>query len=167
MRLPAYVYQDGLDGTLWAPSGWMGDLDALSLEGQDTSNPHEGEASLRVELGKNSLWAAIAWQNPPNNWGDQDGGYNLTGASALELFARGEVGGEKVKFGVGLLGREKDHPDSVIVSSDDMRLTTEWQRVTIPLRGKDLTSIKTGFVITLFGGPSTTTVYLDTIRFIR
>jgi hypothetical protein len=167
MRLPAYVYQDGLDGTLWAPSGWMGDLDALSLEGQDTSNPHEGEASLRVELGKNTLWAAIAWQNPPNNWGDQDGGYNLTGASALELFARGQVGGEKVTFGVGLLGREKDHPDSVIVSSDDMRLTTEWQRVTIPLRGKDLTSIKTGFVITLFGGPSTTTVYLDTIRFIR
>ncbi|MFK7885286.1 MAG: glycoside hydrolase family 2 TIM barrel-domain containing protein [Gammaproteobacteria bacterium] len=166
-RLPVYVYRDGFEGIPWAPSGWMGDHDALSLDGEDQSNPHEGDSSVRISLAANALWAGIAWQNPPNNWGDRDGGFNLKGARTLEFFARGRFGGEQVKFGVGIIGKEKKHPDSLIVQSDDVTLTSQWQRIRIPLKGKDLSSVKTGFVVTLYGKPSPVTVYLDSIRFIR
>lgn len=166
-RFPVAVYQDGFDGMPWVPSGWMGDYNALSLEGNDAENPHAGSASLRIDLAPGATWAGIAWQHPANNWGDQDGGFNLDGASALELFARGRYGGEKVKFGVGLIGKEKTYADSTIVELDAITLSSEWQRFRVPLDGKDLSSLKTGFAISIFGQPSTVTVYLDTMRFVR
>jgi hypothetical protein len=47
-------------------------------------------------------------------------------------------------------------------------LKREWQRYEIPVRKLDLSSIKTGFVISLVGRRgSSVTVYLDSIRFVR
>ena len=87
-------------------------------------------------------------------------------ATALEVWARGEYGGEKVSFGVGLLEADRDFPDSAIVKLDDVVLTHEWQRFEVPLNRVDLSSIKTGFVVSLAGRRSPVTVYLDRIRFI-
>ena len=83
------------------------------------------------------------------------------------MWARGEYGGERVKFGVGLLGKDKAHPDSGITSADDIVLTAEWRRYRVPLKRLDLSSIKTGFVVTINGRRSPVTVYLDSIRFVR
>ena len=98
---------------------------------------------------------------------DLDGGFDLTGATALELWARGEYGGEKVSFGVGIIQKDKAYPDSGIKKIDGIQLTREWQRYTVPLKNVDLSSIKTGFVVTLTGRRSPVTFYLDSIRFIR
>ena len=111
-------------------------------------------------------WVGVAWQHPANNWGDQDGGINVDGASALEFWARGENGGEKISFGVGLLESDKTFPDSSITKVEDVQLTQEWTRYTVPLKRKDLTSLKTGFYVALVGRQSPVTVYLDSIRFI-
>jgi len=68
---------------------------------------------------------------------------------------------------VGLLGHDKAHPDSAKTTVEDIRLKKDWQRYRIRLKKLDLSSIKTGFVVTLSGRRPDATIYLDSIRFIR
>lgn len=166
-RMPVAVYEDGFEGMPWAPSGWMGGVEHLKLDGDQKDVVHEGDAAVRMRYEGSFGWAGIAWQDPPNNWGDQDGGHDLRGASALELWARGEYGGEEVTFGVGLLESDRAFPDSSIAKVDGITLTRDWRRYRVPLKGKDLSAIRTGFVVTLTGRATPVTVYLDSIRFIR
>ncbi len=46
-------------------------------------------------------------------------------------------------------------------------LEKEWRRYRVPLKKVDLSSIKTGFFVTLTGQRSSVTVYLDSIQFVR
>jgi len=167
-RLPLLsVYEDTLKGMPWVPSGWMGEVKSLKLDGNNRDNPQAGKASIRLRYTGKSGWVGVAWQNPPNNWGDQNGGLDLTGATALELWARGEYGGEQISIGVGLIGDDKPYPDSAIEKVGGIVLTEEWQRFEVPLQDADLSSIKTGFVVTLTGRAAPVTVYLDSIRYVR
>jgi hypothetical protein len=122
---------------------------------------------VRIRYAGRFGWAGIAWQDPPNNWGERDGGHDLRGATALELWACGEYGGERVSFGVGLLEQDRAFPDSGIAKVDGIVLTREWQRYRVPLRGLDLAHLRTGFVVTLTGRETPVTIYLDSIRFVR
>lgn len=166
-RFPVVVYEDTLEGMPWVPSGWMGSVHSLTLDGAYTERPQQGAVSLKLRYAGKFGWVAVAWQNPANNWGDQDGGYDLTGATELEMWARGEYGGEKIKIGVGLLGPDTKYPDSGKTSVDGIVLTRDWQRYRVALKNVDLSSLKTGFVVTLTGRETPVTVYLDSIRFIR
>ncbi len=166
-RFPVSVYDDSFEGMPWAPSGWMGATESLTLDGDIIENPHDGTASIRMRYTGKFGWVGVAWQNPPNNWGELEGGFDLAGATALELWARGEYGGEKISIGVGLLGSEVSHPDSGQTKVEGIVLTREWQRYRVPLKKVDLSSIKTGFVVTLTGRSTPVTIYLDSIRFIR
>ncbi|MBT8086205.1 MAG: hypothetical protein KJO19_03990 [Woeseia sp.] len=166
-RFPVVVYEDSFAGMPWAPSGWMGAIDDLTLDGDYAVDPQAGNASIKIRYTGKFGWAGIAWQDPPNNWGDRDGGYDLSGARELSLWARGAYGGEKIKIGIGLLGEDIAYPDSAITSVDDIVLTHEWQNYRIRLNKKDLSSLKTGFVITVSGRASPVTVFLDSIRFNR
>ncbi|MGB5283486.1 MAG: glycoside hydrolase family 2 TIM barrel-domain containing protein [Polyangiales bacterium] len=166
--MPFYVYRDGFEGMPWAPSGWMGSIESLTLDGNHAGNPHEGTACIKMHfVAEVGTWVGVAWQHPPNNWGDQEGGYDLSGAKYLELWARGEYGVEKINIGVGLLGQDKAHPDSGKTTVEDIRLNKEWQRYRIRLKKLDLSSIKTGFVVVLSGRRPDATIYLDSIRFVR
>ncbi len=166
--MPFYVYRDGFEGMPWAPSGWMGAIESLTLDGDHAGNPHDGKACIKMRfVGEVGTWVGVAWQHPANNWGDQEGGYDLTGAKYLELWARGEYSTEKISVAVGLLGRDKAHPDSGKTAPQEIRLTRDWQRFRIRVKKLDLSSIKTGLVVTLRGQGSPVTVYLDSIRFVR
>ncbi len=165
--LPFPVYEDSLEGMPWAPSGWMGGTDSLTFDGAYTENPQAGSASIKLRYEGVFGWAGVAWQNPANDWGEEEGGFDLTGAKALEVWARGEYGGEKIKIGVGLLEQDRAYPDSGIASVDGIVLTREWQRYTIPLKGVDVSKLKTGFVVTTIGRRTPVTIYLDSIRFVR
>jgi hypothetical protein len=166
--MPFYVYRDGFEGMPWAPSGWMGAIEHLTLDGDHGKNPYEGKACIKMHFtGELGDWVGVAWQHPANDWGDREGGYDLIGATHLELWARGEFGVEKINIGVGLLGSDKAHPDSAKTTVEDIRLTKEWKRYRIRLKKLDLSRIKTGFVVVLTGRRPDVTVYLDGIRFIR
>jgi hypothetical protein len=166
--LPLYVYRDRFEGMPWVPSGWMGTIDALTLDGDYAENPHDGAACIKMRYEGEGGWVSVAWQHPANNWGDQEGGFDLTGATRLELWARGQYGGERIDVGVGLLGDDKAHPDSGRKKVEGIVLKREWQRYEVPLKRVDLSSIKTGFVVSLTGRRgSSVTVYLDNIRFVR
>jgi hypothetical protein len=161
------VYEDKFGSMPWTPSGWMGSTDTLALDGRNTGNPHAGKACIKMRYTGKFGWVGVAWQHPANNWGDQEGGYDLSDATELELWARGEYGGERINIGVGLLGKDKAYPDSGKTSIEDIALKREWQRYHIPLKDIDLSSIKTGFVVTITGQQTPVTIYLDSIRFVR
>ena len=166
-RFPVSVYNDGFAGMRWAPSGWMGSHQNLTLDGDHSDNPFDGHSSIKMRYEGTFGWVGVAWQNPPNNWGEADGGFDLSGASELEFWARGEYGGEKIAASVGLLSSDTAFPDSGKTRPQGIVLTREWKRYSVSLKRTDLSSIKTGFVIKLNGRTTPVTVYLDNIRFIR
>jgi hypothetical protein len=50
---------------------------------------------------------------------------------------------------------------------EGVELTREWRRYSVPLKKIDLSSIKTGFVVSVTGRRTPVTIYLDSIRFVR
>ncbi|NNE07472.1 MAG: hypothetical protein HKN20_02795 [Gemmatimonadetes bacterium] len=164
VRMPVAVYEDGQPAP-WAASGWMGAYDSLTMNFESKNDPHSGETCLEIRYGGPGQWVGVAWQHPANDWGDEPGGYDLTGAKRLTFHARGEEGGEKIDFGVGLLGSDKPHPDSVIEKLEGVKLEKKWKRYTIKLENKDLSRVKTGFVFTTAGRGRATKFYLDDIRY--
>jgi hypothetical protein len=165
--MPFLVYEDGFDGMPWGPSGWMGSYEELQLDGDHSDNPHRGNACIKMRYQGKFGWVGVAWQHPDNNWGDTDGGFDVSSATALEFWARGEWGAEHISAGVGLIGKDKPYPDSGLATIDDIVLEKEWKKYLIPLEGIDLSSIKTGYYISVKGRQTSVTVYLDSIRFIR
>ena len=164
VKLPVAVYADGASQP-WASSGWMGGFDALTLDPESKVAPHSGPTCLEVLYDAPGMWVGVAWQHPANDWGDQPGGFDLTGAKKLTFWARGKEGGEKVDFGVGLLGSDKKYPDSAKAELKGVKLKQEWKRYSIDLDDQDLTRIKTPFVWTMGGRGRPVTFYLDDIRF--
>jgi len=166
IKLPFTVYDEkGGANNHYIPSGWMGNAKGTKMDEACTNNPHAGKTCLRVEYSASTDWSGIVWQDPANDWGDQNGGWNLTGAKTLKVWARGERGGEIVNFKFGILGADKKFSDSATGENSDIKLTKEWREYTIDLAGKDLTRIKTGFVWTVAGQGEPVVFYLDDIRF--
>lgn len=163
-QLPLILYGDG-STTPYIPSGWMGNTAAIEMEGRHADNPRSGEHCLRVRYRAADNWGGVIWQNPANDWGDAPGGYDLRGAKALTFWARGDQGGEKVNFVMGVLGGDKKFRDSASAEMKDVQLTKEWKQYRIDLAGKDLSCIKTGFGWSLAGQGQPVTFYLDDIRF--
>lgn len=164
VKLPLNVYADGEPGP-WVPSGWMGNTSELVMDPRCADRPHGGDACLRFTYRNPGQWVGVAWQDPANDWGDQPGGYDLTGATRLTFWARGQRGGEILSFRVGLITSGKPYHDSLNVEKKNVRLSTEWKRYTIKLKGEDLSRIKTPLVWTAAGHGRELTFDLDDIRF--
>ena len=105
-----------------------------------------------------------AWQHPENNWGEQPGGFDLTGATRLVFQVRGAKGRERVKFGVGSKGRDVQYFDTGW-SEKEVVLTKQWRQIGFDLRGMDLRRIRTGLMWVVEGQGEPVTFYLDEIRF--
>jgi len=164
VKLPVAVYADGASQP-WVASGWMGGYDALTLDLKSKVSPHSGATCLEVLYDAPGMWVGVAWQHPANDWGDKPGGFDLTGAKILTFWARGKEGGEKIDFGVGILGSDKEYGDTAKAERKGVKLKREWKRYSIDLDGKDLTRIKTPFVWTMGGRGRPVTFYLDDIQF--
>lgn len=167
LDLPAVVYNEADGPSPWIASGYMGNAGQIAMDPNYTIQPHAGKTCLRVEYRAADQWGGVVWQDPANDWGDAAGGYNLTGATALEFYARGAAGGEVVNFGFGVLGIDAKHPDSGSGKLNELRLTGEWRKYRIELGSDvDLRRIKTGFFWSLGGQGQPVTFYLDDIRFV-
>jgi hypothetical protein len=164
-KFPIIIYSSDVRDVPFIPSGWMGDAGSLALDEKCTESPHSGDYCMKCQFKASNGFGGIAWQNPANNWGDQNGGVNLTGATKLTFWARGQDGGETVSFKMGILGKDKKYPDSDHAELPDLVLTKDWKQYTIDLTGKDLSSIKTGFVWVLASPGKPVTFYLDDIQY--
>ncbi|OQA23741.1 MAG: hypothetical protein BWY59_02542 [Verrucomicrobia bacterium ADurb.Bin345] len=151
----------------FAASGFMGDVSDVRLAGSYEGTREEGFPCLRVKyaaLGE-AGWAGVMWQNPANNWGTVDGGYNLGRAKRLSFWARGERGGEVVEFIVG--GASAVFPDSDGLTTGDVTLRTDWTHYHFDLSQADLSYISSGFgfVIKQDENPRGCTFFLDEVRY--
>ena len=164
-QFPLTLFDDG-HTEAFAPSGYMGNLDAIKMSISE-EQPNSGSKCLKVVYEAYSDWAGVIWQSPANDWGDEPGGWDLDGATALEFYARGETGTEKVNFGLGYLGGDKTYPDSTKAEQTDVELSKQWKRYRIDLSKQNLKTIKTGFgwVVASQGEPIT--FYLDDIRYVK
>ncbi len=168
---PFYVYNDAnAPENHFIPSGWMGDWGDLTVKADHADNCHGGATCLQIIYtglqAQGAKWAGVYWQDPPNNWGSKPGGFDLRGAKKLTFWARGEKGGEVIdEFRAG--GIPGEYFDSDVAYSPAVTLTTEWQHYEISLEGRDLESIKGGFMwaAKLQDNKNGVTFYLDEIRY--
>ena len=128
----------------YIPSGYMGDTGSITVNEASEEDPHAGKTSTRASFNKASGWGGVMYQSPANDWGDVAGGYDLTGAKKLTLWARGAKGGEVVTFGFGGIGQDKPFFDTAS-SEKRVTLTDEWKQYEIDLTDLDLSRIKSGF----------------------
>ena len=165
-KLPFVIYEEkGSTNNHYVPSGWMGNSKGIKMDEACAVNPHTGKTCLRFEYSEPADWAGVVWQDPPDDWGDQPGGWKLMGAKKLKFWARGDKGGETISFKFGVLGPDKKYFDTATGTTGPIKLTKEWAEYSIDVTGKELNRIKTGFVWALDGQGSATVFFLDDIRF--
>ena len=162
--LPLVIYAEGGDPSKYTPSGWMGEVKAIRLDPACQTSPHTGKTCLRCEFAATTGWGGVAWQHPADDWGAQDGGYDLTGAKRLSFWARGEQGGEIVDFKFGVISRDQTYFDTAHGALPNTVLTSEWRRYEIPVEKQDLSRIMTGFVWSLASPGRPVVFYLDDIQ---
>lgn len=170
---PFVVYADrGSSENHYIPSGFMGDLDALQISEDWSTNCRSGSSCIRVRYSgvrtQGQGWAGIYWQDPANNWGSDAGstGYDLSEMQTLSFWARGATGGEVVKFEMGGIGGTNGDSLASAVSLT-LTLGSDWQYYTIDLSGRDLHHVIGGFAFALSRADqaSGATFYLDDIRY--
>jgi hypothetical protein len=184
-----YVYRDAgmSDTNHFVPSGIMGDTGDIAVDEGWSTNPYSGKTSIRIQYNPKfkgpskcdhydppCKWAGIYWQEPANNWGEnenlRDRGYNLSEYRVLRFSARTDThcdGGKcSVKFMVG--GIDKKYGDSLKSGrSVDAPLTEKWCPFEIDLNNANLRHIIGGFsfAVAQRDFPRGLTIYLDEIRF--
>jgi len=154
----------------YIPSGWMGDHGDIELDDACRQDPHSGKTCIKIayrsKRSQGAGWIGIYWQSPANNWGDQMGGYDLTGYTKLTFWARGEKGEEVInEFKIG--GVSGMYSDSDSTAIGPVTLTKEWKEYEIPLKGLDLSYIigGLGLAASLNNNPDGFTIYLDDIKY--
>lgn len=165
----------GTDGSL------VHDMDENCQQGQ-----YAGDSCIRCELeASGGDWGGWMFLNgylpegettPRLNDGRQPAGVDLTGATQLRFFAKGERGGEVIEFftmGFGYNGDsgypEVEYPDTAEKQTfGQINLSDTWQEYTLSLEGLDLRRIANGFGFVVGGtwaSMADNVFYLDEIRF--
>ncbi len=169
---PFLIYSDkGTRDNHYIPSGFMPNGRCVDFNDRYTEDCYQGSSCIKIVYDvacsqKGQKWAGIYWQNPANNWGNRKGGYDLTGATKLVFWAKGERGGERIEeFKIG--GLTGDYPDSDSAFIGPVILKDQWMKYTIDLRGKDLSYISGGFSWSTNAevNSESCTFYLDEIRY--
>jgi hypothetical protein len=164
-----YVYDDYLSaGNHFVERALMcnaGDEESVPPMTENwTNEPASGLTCIRCDFrARRGNWGGWMFVNgallgtnssPTLNWGEvREAGVSLKGATRLAFRARGEQGGEKVKFfafGIGRVGGlgkpHKPFPDSAPQATTGwIELSKEWKEYEIGLQGLDLTNVLLGF----------------------
>ncbi len=166
VSFPFVIYRESGEAEgPYVPSGYMGNMDAISMEMGWTENPRSGKTCIKAVYNSDTSWGGVAWQNPENNWGSYPGGFNLTGAKQLRFWARVDEGAHsaRITFKLGLGERRKAPYDSACIALEKAKVTSKWKEFAIPLKGQDLCRIITGFSWVVEGEDRPVTFYLDDI----
>jgi hypothetical protein len=169
--MPFYVYSDRSSmSNHFVPSGYMGDYGDIKYDGVSKDNPYLGDSCIKFTYSgkatQGAYWGGVYWLNPANNWGSVDAGFDLSRATKLTFWARGEKGGERIEeFKIGGIMGEYSDSDSATIGP--VILNKEWTQYTIDLKGKDMSYIIGGFLwsANIDNNPQGATFYLDEIKY--
>jgi hypothetical protein len=162
-ELPFYVYQDGGNNP-YIPSGLMGNYEAIDVDLNYTEDVYAGESCIKISYSAYNDWYGVGFVDPANDWGEQPGGYALKGAESFSFWAKASDKNIKATIGFGLIGKDRDYPDSAIESLE-IKLNTNWKKYTINLKDIDLQCIRSGLVLfsSSYGMPQD--IFLDDVVF--
>ncbi len=167
---PFYIYKDwGAEVNHFVPEGWMGDTQDIKLDDNYKLDPeHPTVIQITYKPSGDMQWAGVYWWDPPGSFfGSKDGGFDLSCATKLTFWARGENGGEKAEFKAGgIAGTFRDSLQPAL-SSGPITLTNSWVQYTIGLSGKDLSHVIGGFVWVTNKpqNPNGAVIYMDDILY--
>jgi len=156
---------------------------AVTMAGDWTGSPHAGATAIRAEFQGanfggfyllNGILGTGDTSPHPNFGTEPNAGIDLTGATALTFWARGQNGGETIEVFMGGVGRDSvtgqptsPHPDSTPVVKHTFVLTTQWTQYSL-----DLTGLNLGYVLGGFGwvasdtaNPGGAVFFLDDIQY--
>jgi len=161
------------------PAGQRSGATAIRAEFQNTTGQNFGGFYLQ-----NGILPSGATSPQPNFGTEPEAGFDLSGATAIRFWARGELGGEKVEFFAGGVGRNPDSgvpldpctptfpgpcpfPDSTPVVKQLFTLTDQWVEYSLDLGGRDLSYVLGGFgwVANAVNNPGGAVFYLDDIQY--
>jgi hypothetical protein len=170
-NMPFYVFADRSSvNNHFIPSGWMGDYSDMKIDSASKEDPYLGDTCVKIiysgKCSQGARWAGMYWQQPANNWGAVDAGFDLSKATKLTFWARGAKGGERIEeFKIGGLMGEFSDSDSAAIGP--VILNKEWTQYTIDLKGKDMSYIIGGFCwsTNVDNNPEGATFYLDEIKY--
>ncbi len=147
---------------LYSQSGLMGDLQSIQIDNNFRANCYSIPCIKITWRPGQEGWVGLYWQYPPGNWGDKPG-CNLSGATSVTFWARGEVGGERIRFEAAYPQTGTPSP----VKTQIKELIQNWQAYTIDLSGQDLTNVTGAFAwfVEAQENPTGLTFYLDDIRY--
>lgn len=181
MRYPFYLYQDaGCKLNNFVISGWTGDYRSLKIDSAAVEDITADNTCIRIrympgmtkqasygkqapDMALQEGYAGFAIQsNPENRWGTLRGGYDLTKAKKLFLFARGKNGGEKIEVGM-----RKKNANVMTASAGIIELTKEWKVYEINLNNISFNDSAGGLYVLLHSKDKvfSTEVYLDEIYY--
>ena len=168
-ELAFYVYADAKSPlNHFAPSGWMGDSKDLYFNQSWTQNVHAGKSCIKVQYNPkgSDRWTGIYWQQPQGNWGDKEGGYDLSKATFVTFWLKGEIGNEVIQE-IKIGGFKGAFPDSGTAVKKNIKLTNQWKLYFIDLRNVDTSYIAGGFsfVVSRRDNPNGCVFYMDEIRY--
>ncbi len=156
------------------PTGWMGDVEAITLDPTWSDNPHSGPSSIKAVYDGGDLgWAGVYWQNEPDNWCKKPG-MNLDGLDYTQVtfWARGATGKEIVEFiagGISDCEAGNGYEDSFKAATKPpaIPLGTEWKKYSLDISSKDQTSVIGGFawVVAASRNPDGVVFYLDDMQY--
>lgn len=168
VEVPFVIYSDGGRKENYSPTGRLGNKNALQFDTGWDLDPHSGFTCIYVRFEEPDDWVTVAWQHPGHNWGEVPGGFDLSRATKLTFWAKGESGREMVEFMVGMeQGQNAVCRDSLRATTGIMRLRKEWKKYSIALDGKDQdrSRIITGFLFRIEGQGGPVVFCLDDIQF--
>jgi hypothetical protein len=158
----------------------------VTMAGSWTDSPHVGATAIRAEFQDisgvnfggfyllNGILGANDRSPHPNFGTEPNAGIDLTGATALTFWARGQSGGETIEFFMGGVGRDPNtgqalslYPDSTPVVKQTVSLTAQWKQYSLDLTGRDLSYILGGFgwVASDTTNPGGAVFFLDDIEY--
>ena len=172
----------------------------VTINGSWTGNPHSGATAIRCtfaprwsnDFGGFYFLNGILYNGMPVPYfggyevpgtplmRTEESGIDLSGATFLTFWARGENGDEQIEFFLGGVGRNPHNGDPEQPFPDSTRrtpavgnlftLATDWQLFSIDLSGvKDLSNIMGGFgwVASAQHNPDGAVFYLDDIQYVQ
>ncbi len=184
-----YVYEDASSaGNHFDYKGALGDFNS-GMDANWATSPQSGKTCIRASYNAGSNpggngWTGWSMQNgvllngtavPISNWGTYpNAGIDLSGATTLSFWAKGESGGEVVEFsafGIGrnLLGNpNQPYPGSSPATKTEITLTTTWTEYTLDLTGLDISYVLGGFTWAAASGKNGNqdiVFYIDNIQY--
>lgn len=171
-----YVFKNRGDrSNHFIPSGWMGDYGDLKYNpGYYPNATDQTNTCIKItysgERKQGAGWAGIYWQFPANNWGDKNGGFDLSGYSEISFKIKGDKGDEYIdKFLVGGITGNGAEGDTDYAESEPIVCSTEWKTITIPLKGLNMSNVIGGFGFSVNSDMNLSPIafYIDEIKYTK